>query len=171
VFTKVPDMAADDAFGKKIMKSLFQAALLLLVGILLGSAINSLRHDGLAWVGHFSPPETGASVLPITITEAWRDYQKGLVQFVDARSPSEYAAGHLPGAVNVPAEGAEAQAGRIKLPAGRMLVIYCSDPACPRSAELASVLDRQGMKGLRVMPEGWAGWYDAGLPFEGKGGG
>jgi rhodanese-related sulfurtransferase len=162
-------MAADDAFGKKLMKSLVQAALLLLAGIVLGSTFNSLRHDGLSWVGDFSPPKTGAAVLPITITEAWRDYRKGLVQFVDARSPSEYEAGHLPGAVNVPAEGAEAQAGNLQIPAGRMLVIYCSDPACPKSAELASMLERRGMKGLRVMPEGWAGWYDAGLPFEGKG--
>jgi rhodanese-related sulfurtransferase len=163
---KVTDMAADLTFGERLLKSLLQAGLLLLAGAVLGGACNSLRHDGLPWVADSSPGAQGA-IPSIGIMEAWKAYQKDLVQFVDARSPGEYAAGHLPGALSLPEEGADTRPDRVQLPANREIVIYCSDPACPKSALLASLLDRRGVKGLRVMPEGWAGWYDAGLPYEG----
>jgi rhodanese-related sulfurtransferase len=102
--------------------------------------------------------------------EAWRDYQKGLVLFVDARSPAEYRAGHLPGAVSVPVEEAGAKQGRMGLPEGRELVIYCSDPECPKSAQLASLLLERGVSGIKVMTGGWAAWYEAGLPADELGG-
>lgn len=162
-------MDSEDAFKKRFLKSLLQAVLMVLAGIALGAAFNSLRPDRLPWVGASPSPRAEAAIPTMGVMEAWREYQKGLVLFVDARSSSEYEAGHLPGALSVPLETVEGKAGRVKLPEGRALVIYCSDTACPKSGQLATLLSGQGVKGIRVMPGGWAGWYEAGLPSEGKG--
>jgi rhodanese-related sulfurtransferase len=162
-------MAGDKSFRKNIVKTLLQAAFLLLMGALIGVGFNALHPGKLPWTRVST--EVDASIPTVNMTQAWMEYQKGHVQFVDARSPSEYAAGHLPGALSIPEEGAEAQVGKLSIPAGKEIVIYCSDPTCPKSSRLASLLQKHGVKGIRVMPEGWAGWSGAGLPSKGNGGG
>jgi rhodanese-related sulfurtransferase len=162
-------MDSGHSFRERLTGSLLQALLIVLAGAVLGSAFNALRHDRLPWVGVPSPPRAGAAISPMDVMEAWKEFQKGLVQFVDARTPSEFKAGHLPGALNMPVDEIEGKQGRVNLPSDKTLVIYCSDPECPRSAQLAELLSRQGIKGIRIMPGGWAGWYDAGLPAEGEG--
>ncbi len=51
---------------------------------------------------------------------------------------------------------------------GKDLVIYCSGPGCPLSNELADALAGHGIKNVKVLPDGWAGWYEAGFPIEGE---
>lgn len=162
-------MAVEDTWRDRILKSLLQAALLLLLGAVIGGGFNSLRRDGLPWCAKASPSQAGPGIPAVGVAEAWKGYREGRVQFIDARTPSEYAAGHLPGALSIPEEGAAAQGDKLQIPEGREIVIYCSDPACPKSARLADLLGRRGVKGLRIMPEGWVGWFDAGLPIEGRG--
>jgi len=162
-------MADGDAIKDKVLSSLLQAALLVIVGVLAGAVFNTVRHEGLSWSGRAPAPGAEGAVPAVSAAVAWREYQKGLVQFIDARSAGEYEAGHLPGALNLPVEQAGELADGMKIPAGRTAVIYCSDPACPKSAQLASLLSKRGLTGLKVMPEGWAGWYEAGLPYEERG--
>jgi len=164
-------MAVGDAIKDKVLRSLLQAALLVVVGALAGAVFNTVRHEGLPWSSKVPAPGAEGAVPSVSAADAWREYRKGLVQFIDARSAGEYEAGHLPGALSLPVEQTGELADRVRIPAGRTAVIYCSDPACPKSAQLASLLSKRGLTGLKVMPEGWAGWYEAGLPYEEKGGG
>ena len=163
-------MESGHTFRQKLTASLLQGFLIVLAGAVLGVGFNALRQDRLPWMERTSPPQSEAGMPAMDVMEAWREYQKGLVQFVDARSPSEYKAGHLPGALNVPVEEIKDKGSRVNLPSGKAPVIYCSDPQCSKSAELAALLSRQGVRGIRIMPGGWAGWYEAGLPSEGEGG-
>ena len=59
---------------------------------------------------------------------------------LDVRSPSEYAGGHAPGAVNIPVD--ELADRKAELPAGKPIVTYCS--AGVRSARAAGMLRSDG---------------------------
>ena len=51
-------------------------------------------------------------------------HQKG-VQLVDVRTPQEYAAGHIPGAVNIDVRGADFDANVAKLKKNKPVAVYC----------------------------------------------
>jgi rhodanese-related sulfurtransferase len=89
--------------------------------------------------------------------------RKGLVTVLDVRPPEEFAAGHVPGAVNIPIHELEK---RIKeLPKRREVVAYCRGPYCLMSYDAVSVLRKKGLKARRLkagMPE----WRAAGMPVE-----
>ena len=63
---------------------------------------------------------------------------------VDVRTPEEYAAGHLPGAENIPLD---ALAGA-KFSAGETLFVYCHSGA--RSARAASFLKSKGYNAVNM---------------------
>ncbi|HKQ26997.1 MAG TPA: metalloregulator ArsR/SmtB family transcription factor [Burkholderiales bacterium] len=89
--------------------------------------------------------------------------RKGLVTVLDVRPPEEFAAGHVPGAINIPVHELEK---RIKeLPRRREVVAYCRGPYCLMSYDAVSVLRKKGLKARRLeagMPE----WRAAGMPVE-----
>jgi rhodanese-related sulfurtransferase/biotin operon repressor len=89
--------------------------------------------------------------------------RKGLVTVLDVRPPEEFAAGHVPGAINIPVHELEK---RIKeLPKRREVVAYCRGPYCLMSYDAVSVLRKKGIKARRLeagMPE----WRAAGLPVD-----
>ncbi len=86
------------------------------------------------------------------------------VLFIDARTPEEYAAGRIPGAVNIPYEAVFGDMSAVAkdLPKGATLIIYCSDIACGKSRELAESLKMAGFEKTAVMPEGLKGWVETG---------
>jgi rhodanese-related sulfurtransferase len=89
--------------------------------------------------------------------------RKGLVTVLDVRPPEEFAAGHVPGAINIPVHELEK---RIKeLPKRREVIAYCRGPYCLMSYDAVSVLRKKGLKARRLeagMPE----WRAAGMPVE-----
>jgi rhodanese-related sulfurtransferase len=89
--------------------------------------------------------------------------RKGLVTVLDVRPREEYAAGHLPGAVNIPI--AELEKRLNDLPKRREVVAYCRGPYCLMSYDAVALLRKKGFKARRLeagMPE----WRQAGLPVE-----
>jgi rhodanese-related sulfurtransferase/DNA-binding transcriptional ArsR family regulator len=89
--------------------------------------------------------------------------RKGLVVVLDVRPSEEYAAGHLPGAVNIPIHELEK---RLKeLPKRKEVIAYCRGPYCLMSYDAVTLLRRKGLKARRLeagLPE----WRAAGLPVE-----
>jgi rhodanese-related sulfurtransferase/biotin operon repressor len=100
---------------------------------------------------------------PIPAKELLERARKGLVTVLDVRPPEEFAAGHVPGAINIPIHELEK---RIKeLPRRREVVAYCRGPYCLMSYDAVSVLRKKGLKARRLeagMPE----WRAAGMPVE-----
>jgi rhodanese-related sulfurtransferase len=89
--------------------------------------------------------------------------RRGLVTVLDVRPPEEFAAGHLPGAVNIPVH--ELARRLIELPKRREIIAYCRGPYCLMSYDAVALLRTKGRKARRLeagLPE----WRLAGLPVE-----
>jgi rhodanese-related sulfurtransferase len=89
--------------------------------------------------------------------------RKGLVTVLDVRPPEEFAAGHVPGAINIPVH--ELQKRIKELPARREVVAYCRGPYCLMSYDAVSLLRKKGLKARR-MEAGLPEWRAAGMPVE-----
>ena len=100
---------------------------------------------------------------PIPAKELLERARKGLVTVLDVRPPEEFAAGHVPGAINIPVHEL---AKRLQdLPKRKEVVAYCRGPYCLMSYDAVAMLRKKGLKARRLeagMPE----WRAAGMPVE-----
>jgi len=79
---------------------------------------------------------------------------------LDVRTPEEYAAGHIPGAVNVPYEQVASRAAELASPNG--VAVYCMKGPRARIGEQA--LLASGASGVVHLDGGFLAWQTAGLP-------
>jgi rhodanese-related sulfurtransferase len=95
--------------------------------------------------------------------------------FIDSRNPADFAAGHIPGALNVPLERAQHSrkkeaapdwSAMLGSPGARTLVIYCEGGDCQASISLAKIIHDRGYQDIRIFAGGWVEWSAAGLPEE-----
>lgn len=100
---------------------------------------------------------------PVPPSELLDRVAKGLVVVIDVRPPEEYAAGHVPGAINVPIELLESRLA--KLPKRKEVVAYCRGPYCLMSFDAVKTLRERGLKARRL-ENGFPEWRAAGLPVE-----
>lgn len=103
------------------------------------------------------------SLEPVTVKDLADRMRSGLVTVIDVRPPEEYAAGHLPGAINMPV--ADLKKNMAKLPRGREVVAYCRGPFCLLSFEAVAQLRSKGLQARRL-ETGYPEWKVAGLPVE-----
>ena len=87
----------------------------------------------------------------------------GMVTLLDVRPREEYAAGHLPDAINIPLDELEERFR--ELPAGQEVVAYCRGPYCALSIEAVQRLRDEGVKALRL-ERGYPAWRAEGLPVQ-----
>lgn len=100
---------------------------------------------------------------PVPAKELLDRTRKGLVTVLDVRPTEEFAAGHLPGAVNIPIHELEKRLR--ELPKRKEVIAYCRGPYCLMSYDAVALLRKKGLKARRLeagMPE----WRHAGLPVE-----
>ncbi len=100
---------------------------------------------------------------PVPREELLDRARRGLVTVLDVRPPDEYAAGHLPGARNVPLEALEAHLAR--LDPDQEVVAYCRGPHCVLAYEAVARLRARGLRARRLQ-DGFPEWRAAGLPVE-----
>ena len=83
---------------------------------------------------------------------------------VDVREESEWANGHLPGAVHI-GKGVIERDIEARIPdTGREIILYCGGG--DRSALAADNLQKMGYRNVVSMDGGYRGWTDAGFPVE-----
>lgn len=109
------------------------------------------------WLAHRDELE------PVAPAELVERAKKGLVTVLDVRPAEEYAAGHLPGAINIPIDRLESRLA--KLPKRKEIVAYCRGPYCLMSFEAVAALRKRGFKARRL-ENGFPEWRAAGLPVE-----
>jgi rhodanese-related sulfurtransferase len=81
---------------------------------------------------------------------------------VDVREDSEWAGGHLPGAVHMGRGIIERDIEQSVPDTRAKLVLYCGGGF--RSALVADNLQKMGYTNVESMDGGWRGWTEAGLP-------
>ena len=81
---------------------------------------------------------------------------------IDVREDSEWAKGHLPGAVHLGKGIIERDIEQHVPDAGAKLILYCGGGF--RSALAGESLQKMGYTNVESMDGGWKGWVDAGLP-------
>jgi Rhodanese-like domain len=70
------------------------------------------------------PAGAGPGAAEVSVEDALARCDRGEAVLIDVRTPAAYAAGHIPGAVNVPAGEIEARAAEIRR-MGRTPILYC----------------------------------------------
>lgn len=100
---------------------------------------------------------------PVSRKELARRLKDGLVTVLDVRPADEYAAGHLPKAVNIPLRTLKQRLREI--PKNREIVAYCRGPYCVLAFEAVALLRDRGFK-VRRLEDGLPEWKAAGLPVE-----
>lgn len=102
------------------------------------------------------------AVREITPAEAQVQVSKAYSQFVDVRTPEEYASGHAPRAINIPLDTLDANLDRLE----RNEPIYFICESGNRSKKAADKLKEAGFNNVASVQGGTAAWKAAGLPVE-----
>jgi len=157
---------------KKIWQAVRQSAVIIILAATAGLLINQARSNSLPLVADWTlkvrlASDSGESMV-ISIEEA-KDLcsNKGAV-FLDARSPEDYARGHIRCAENIPWQAFDEYIERVwdKIPEDAWVVTYCDGETCSLSEDLAKELVSMGYEKVKVLLNGWTRWREAGLPVE-----
>jgi rhodanese-related sulfurtransferase len=149
-----------------------QAILLVLISILIGIGSNIISSKPIPWfavelavVENVDTKSEDPILAAITLEQA-RDFFDESVLFVDARDEGYFEAGHIQGAMkniflmelifNIEEKQSK----------NTSLVVYCGDPGCGDSEQLAYDLKDLGFTKLYVFKGGWLEWSKAGYPSE-----
>lgn len=83
---------------------------------------------------------------------------------IDVRTPDEYRAGHVPGAVNIPLQEFPQRLGELNAYRDKEVVLYCESGM--RASHGARWLESKGFEDLRFLDGHMNAWREAGLPTE-----
>ena len=143
------------------------------LAILLGSATLGIV------VNHFSPrgipifargDQEGLPLPPgllaISPEEARRMLDDESAIFLDARSPEEYAEGHIRGARSLPLEAFEESYMDVaeQIESAASAVVYCEGIECADAVRTAERLLEAFPGKVYVLELGWRAWLEAGYP-------
>jgi len=149
-----------------------QSALIVLISALAGLLVNSrllVRFHRGEFERGFVPAAETESIVYVSGDQARDLWQNQQAQFIDARSPGLYAAGHIPYAANIPLGEADKEGlvKRLNLDRVKPAIIYCGGGSCLDSLHLAQWLSaHHAINDIRVFQGGWQEWVDSGLPVE-----
>ncbi len=85
------------------------------------------------------------------------------VQLIDVRTPNEYAAGHIPGSINIDWTAPDYETTFVKLDADRPVLLYCAMGG--RSEQALEYLTSKGYK-VQHLEGGFNAWKEGGGAVE-----
>ncbi|MGB5278341.1 MAG: metalloregulator ArsR/SmtB family transcription factor [Gammaproteobacteria bacterium] len=103
------------------------------------------------------------SLEPVPRDELLARVQDDLVTVIDVRPTVEFAAGHVPGATNIPLSELEQHLAQFD--SEQEIVAYCRGPHCVLAFDAVAKLREKGFKARRLQ-DGFPEWKMAGLPVE-----
>lgn len=166
------------------MTGIKQALLILIVTVIVALGVNLVHPDSIPYIGDWRelssgdgpivPPEAGEGDPPfIALDKAHVEFVAGNTVFVDARDPSEFECGTIPGSINIPFDylpydGLDQYfdstlAGVAK---DDPIVVFCSGEECDLSLHLARNLQDFGYTNLMIFFGGSREWEENGLKME-----
>lgn len=106
---------------------------------------------------------TKDSLEPVARNELLERVRDGMVTVLDVRPPEEFAAGHVPGAVNIPL--AQLEEHLDELDQEHEVIAYCRGPHCILAFSAVAKLRERGFTARRL-EDGYPEWKLAGLPTD-----
>ncbi|MBI5042229.1 MAG: metalloregulator ArsR/SmtB family transcription factor [Gammaproteobacteria bacterium] len=133
--------------------------------VLLLNGLRAVADRHLTEVAHLVTTylDTKDALEPVLAQELLARVRAGEVTVLDVRPPEEFAAGHLPGAINIPLDELEARLEELNHE--HEVVAYCRGPYCVLSYDAVARLREQGLQARRLK-DGYPEWKIAGLPVE-----
>jgi rhodanese-related sulfurtransferase len=116
-------------------------------------------------------PVKAGKLTTMDLTVLFPRQQAGTVLLYDARPGFVAGFGKIPGSVSWPKHAFDSRLSqseteiRAAKAAGKPVVIYCTDAACPDARAVAEKLVARGHD-VSILDGGFAGWKEAGLPTE-----
>ena len=164
-------MTNHKAFQQHVAAGVKQAALLVIISLVLGVSFQAVRSDKIPWVRSWTTlsvtTQSLQRVAEISLSEAFALYRDNRALFLDARDPWSFEEGHIAGAVLIEPQTAGRQVSEIRKRAGgRQIVTYCDGTECHLGVDLAKALEKQGISSVKVLINGWSRWREAGYPIE-----
>jgi rhodanese-related sulfurtransferase len=98
-----------------------------------------------------------------TVVDVWH---RGEAIFIDVRSKSSFAWGHIPGALSIPLPQARQLIDRLPEDRSVRLITYCGGPECPNAWQFLNILIEYGYENVQLFHRGIRGWQSLGLPIE-----
>ena len=144
-------------------RTLFRALLIASAGAALGLAVNIISPRRIPFIA--PPPAVAQPTDFVPLATAQQLWQGGTAFFLDARAPADYAAGHIAGAYNLPAEEFDArypQTATLLTP-DSVIVTYCDGLECDLSHHLTDRLRELGYQNVHILQNGWTAWRQAGF--------
>jgi hydroxyacylglutathione hydrolase len=83
---------------------------------------------------------------------------------LDVRSAGEFAAGHIPGSINIPFWAIPWRAGELRSRPAESIVVYCGHG--PRAQLAKAGLRARGFTRIACLAGHWSKWREAGFPQE-----
>jgi hydroxyacylglutathione hydrolase len=145
-------IGADDQTIGNVVRDLAMVGLERVAGWFAGDVLDAWTAAGRAL----------GTVVDISADETVRRRDAGEARLVDVRSRSEFEAGHIPGAVNVPLPEFPDRAAALATEGP--LVLYCETGR--RSTMAASILQSLGASSIANYRDGVSKWQQAGRPLE-----
>ncbi|SNS18159.1 Rhodanese-related sulfurtransferase [Noviherbaspirillum humi] len=99
----------------------------------------------------------------VSLLQATQLMNQGKSVIVDVREPSEFAAGHLRDAKNIPLKELPNRIGELEKSKAKTIIIVCQSGA--RSAQAASQFTKAGFSDVASLEGGQAAWQAQGLPL------
>lgn len=149
-----------------------QALILLALSAVAAALSQALRPNPLpwrqAWSRYVAEASESLGISVVSAVEAHRIAVSGDHVLLDARPPADYAAGHLPGAFNVPSEDIESHLRQVLplLTPAQPILTYCSGHQCDESLKLSQHLLHNGFTNVHLFAGGMSDWTAAGYPVE-----
>jgi rhodanese-related sulfurtransferase len=143
--------------------SVIQVSAFALIALLCGMLYHFVNDAGLlananatasiqqAHVGNFIPKINEKNVRKLLGSDA---------VFIDARLIRDYKAGHLKGAISVPADAndVERQKATANIPKNAHIVLYCQSAGCKFAEKVAIKLKNDGFSNISIYKGGWVEW-------------
>ena len=98
-----------------------------------------------------------ASIDPDTLLDRIDRHERPII--IDVRTPGEFAAGHVPGAINLPFHQIGARRSDVPGAPAEEVVVYCGHG--PRAWMAGAALRRAGFRRVVYLRGHWAGWRRA----------
>nr|WP_206608850.1 metalloregulator ArsR/SmtB family transcription factor [Notoacmeibacter marinus] len=157
---KRSNLVATERDGKRVLYSIASGP----INEVLGALTRLAEHQRAEIQSVISDSLTQRDRLEgISREELLERLRESSVTLLDVRPREEFEMGHLPGAINIPAEVLEEHLSM--LPQDHEVVAYCRGPHCVLSTSAVDTLRQNGIK-ARLLDTGFPEWKAAGLTIE-----